>query len=234
MAVTGKKLTDQTADRIFQMIISEPGYGPGAKLPNEAELSQMFQVSRTTLREAVRSLVTQGYLEVRRGSGTFVADRTSIRQDIGLAQLSSVQMRLQELFEIRLMLEPSTALLACQRGTEEEIGYILKCGEQVAWQIHHGGDWDSADLLFHKSFVQASHNQFMEQLIPIINKAVSETWNMIGAYPQLPEMVLRDNELIMGFLRARDCQGTKIAMAAHLRHVISALNFGDTDFMNLL
>lgn len=234
MAQRERKLTDQTADRIFQMIISEPDYGPGAKLPNEAELSQMFQVSRTTLREAIRTLVTQGYLEVRRGSGTFVADRTSIRQDIGLSQLESVKVRLQELFEIRLMLEPATAMLACQRGTDEEIDYILQCGQRVAWQIEHGGDWDSADLIFHKSFVQASHNQFMVQLIPIIHKAVSETWNMIGSYAQLPEMVLRDNELIMGFLKDRDARGTKLAMAAHLRHVIAALNFGNTDFMAVL
>lgn len=234
MAQRERKLTDQTADRIFQMITSEPDYGPGAKLPNEGELSQMFQVSRTTLREAIRTLVTQGYLEVRRGSGTFVAERTSIRQDIGLSQLVSVKVRLQELFEIRMLLEPATAMLACQRGTEEEIDYILLCGERVAAQIHQGGDWDSADLLFHKAFVQACHNQFMEQLIPIIHKAVSETWNMIGAYPQLPDMVLRDNDLIMGFLRERDGRGTRIAMEAHLRHVIGALNLGDSDFMSLL
>lgn len=234
MGETGKRLTDQTADQIFQMIISEPGYGPGDKLPNEAELCQIFQVSRTTLREAIRSLVAQGYVEVRRGRGTFVTDRTSIRGDIGLGQLQSVQMRLQELFEIRLMIEPSTAMLACCRGTEEEIGHILRCGRKVARQIKHGGDWDSADLDFHRAFVQASHNQFMEQLIPILNKAVSDTWNMIGTYSELPQMVTRDNELIMSFLEARDPQGTRLAMAAHIRHVITALNFGNTDFMNLL
>ena len=97
----GTKLTDQTADRIFQMIISDPHLGPGQKLPNEAELCALFGVSRTTLREAVRSLAAQGYVQVRRGLGTFVTERTSIRQDIGLSQLESVRMRLQDLFEIR-------------------------------------------------------------------------------------------------------------------------------------
>ena len=92
-----KTLTDQTAEQLFQLIISHPELGPGARLPNEAELCAMFGVSRTTLREAVRSLAVQGYVEVLRGKGTFVCDRTSIRQDIGLSQLESVQVHLQDL-----------------------------------------------------------------------------------------------------------------------------------------
>lgn len=59
------------------MIGSDPAYRPGAKLPNEPRLCELFGVSRTTLREAVRSLAAQGYVEVRRGSGTFVLDRAS-------------------------------------------------------------------------------------------------------------------------------------------------------------
>lgn len=229
-----QKLTDQTADRLFQMIISDPRFGPGRQLPNEAELCQRFGVSRTTLREAVRHLAAQGYVEVRRGKGTFVADRTSIRRDIGLSQLESVQVRLQDLFEIRLMIEPNTAMLACCRGTKEEIDHIIRCADVVAERIRSGGDWDSADLDFHHAFVAASHNQFMEQLVPILNRAVSSTWRMVGSYPTLPEMVLRDNELIVGFLRAGDPQGTRLAMEAHLRHVIQILDLGKNEILSVL
>lgn len=229
-----KKLTDQTADQLFQMIISDPKFGPGVQLPNEAELCSLFGVSRTTVREAVRFLAAQGYVEVRRGKGTFVADRTSIRRDIGLGQLESVQVRLQDLFEIRLMIEPNTAMLACRRGTPEELNHIVHCAQVVADRIRSGGDWDSADLDFHHAFVAASHNQFMEQLVPILNRAVSATWRMVGTYPSLPDMVLRDNELIVEFLLARDAQGTRLAMEAHLRHVIRILDFGENEILSLL
>ena len=47
---TGKKLTDQTAEQLFQMMISDPELKPGAKLPNEGELCELFKVSRTTVR----------------------------------------------------------------------------------------------------------------------------------------------------------------------------------------
>lgn len=229
-----KTLSDQTAEQLFQFIISAPTLGPGAQLPNEAELCAMFGVSRTTLREAVRSLAVQGYVEVRRGKGTFVCDRTSIRQDIGLSQLESVQVHLQDLFEVRLMIEPNTASLACQRGSDEEIEHIVRCADKVAQMIHDGGDWGSADLEFHHAFVAACHNQFMEQLVPILNRAVDETLKMVGSYDFLPDMVLRDNQLIVDFLKNRDARGTQLAMEAHLRHVIRILDFGEREVLSAL
>jgi len=232
--IRGKKLTDQTAEQLFQMIISDPAFGPGAKLPNEAELCERFGVSRTTLREAVRHLAAQGYVEVLRGRGTFVCDRTIIRQDIGLGRLETVQVRLQDLFEIRLMIEPNTAMLACIRGTEQELEHIFHCARVVEERIRSGGDWDSADLEFHQAFVAASHNQFMEQLIPILNRAVNSTWRMVGTYSSLPDMVLRDNQLIVEFLKARDPRGTRLAMESHLRNVIRILNFGENQVLPYL
>ncbi len=230
----GTKLTDQTADRIFQMIISDPHLGPGQKLPNEAELCSLFGVSRTTLREAVRSLAAQGYVQVRRGRGTFVTERTSIRQDIGLSQLESVRMRLQDLFEIRMMVEPDTAMLACARGSDEEIADIIRCAREVEHNIHTGGDWAAADLVFHHAFVTASHNQFMEQLIPIINKAIADTWAMRGTHQLLPGIVLRDNEMLMDFLEKRDPQGAHDAMSIHIRHIINLLDFEPSETIRLL
>ena len=232
--ITSKKLTDQTADRLFQMIISDPELCPGSKLPNETELCALFGVSRTTVREAVRFLAAQGYVEVRRGLGTFVAPRTTISQDIGLPQLETVQVRLQDLFEIRLMIEPTTAMLACHRGTQEELDHIFHCADEVARRIRSGRDWDSADVDFHHAFVAASHTQFMEQLVPILNRAVTSTWRMVGSYPSLPDMVIQDNALITSFLRNRDPQGTRLAMESHLRRTIRVLEFGDNSVLSLL
>ena len=68
------KLSEQTSDRLYEMIVEERVYAPGSKLPNENELSEELKVSRTTLREAISFLVAQGVLEIRRGKGTFVAE----------------------------------------------------------------------------------------------------------------------------------------------------------------
>ena len=67
-------LSDKTADRIYDMIKEKDAFAPGDKLPNEIELSKILGVSRTTLREAVKILVTAGILEIKRGKGTFVSE----------------------------------------------------------------------------------------------------------------------------------------------------------------
>ena len=84
------KLSEQTAERLYDMIVDEGRYAPGSKLPNENELSDALQVSRTTLREAISFLVAQGVLEIRRGKGTFVA-QTLPTQAMDLTALSSLR-----------------------------------------------------------------------------------------------------------------------------------------------
>lgn len=69
---TDSRLFDRIADSILSMITVEQRFLPGSKLPNENTLSQELNVSRTTLREAIRILATGGILEIRRGKGTFV------------------------------------------------------------------------------------------------------------------------------------------------------------------
>ncbi len=218
-----QRLTDQTADRLLHMIDSNPAYPPGAKLPNEPRLCQLFGVSRTTLREAVRSLAAQGYVEVRRGSGTFVLDR-SPAPDIGLQRLECLRTRLRDLFEIRMMLEPQAARLACLRGTEEELQEIARRAECVAQAIREGKNFSQPEETFHQAFVAATHNPFMEQLLPIIHNALHEAWAALDVESLLAQPTLQDNELLMGFLRQRDEEGVQYAMAAHIRHTINLLD----------
>ena len=211
--------TDQTADRLLHMLHQYPA---GAKLPGEPGLCKLFGVSRTTLREAVRFLAAQGYLEVRRGSGTFVLDRPEI--DIGLSSLEGVQARLQDLFEIRLMIEPPTAKLACIRGSEQEIAEIIRCSEEVTQAIHENRDFSRQEESFHQAFVAAAHNPFLEQLLPVIHNALEEAWEAVDARSSLAQSTLEDNPLLLSFLRQRDGDGVQLAMAAHIRHTIHLLH----------
>lgn len=126
------KLSEQTSDRLYEMIVDEHRYEPGSKLPNENELSEALRVSRTTLREAISFLVAQGVLEIRRGKGTFVAeDLPAAGLDLtSLAGLRS-RVRAKDLFEMRLIFEPATVALACQRASDEELRQILKKAERM-------------------------------------------------------------------------------------------------------
>ena len=113
-------LADSTAQQIAKMIEEENRFSVGDKLPNENDLAAELGVSRSTLREAVKILTTNGILEIKRGKGTFVTSKTTIN----LEDLNDIASGLDDLFEMRLMFEPDCAYLAAKRATDEEIKTI--------------------------------------------------------------------------------------------------------------
>ena len=218
------KLSERTADKLYEMIVDDRRYEAGSKLPNENELSETLRVSRTTLREAISFLVAQGVLEIRRGKGTFVAeDLPAAGPDLtSLAGLRS-RVRAKDLFEMRLIFEPATVALACQRGTEEELRQIQKKAERMERVAAEGGDWPLADQEFHLAIIKASHNEYMRRLYPIINGAVNEIMQISQNRQHMQDIALADNRLILEFLLQRDEVGARHAMTIHMKHLINTL-----------
>ena len=201
-----KSLSQQTADRLYTMIVVEHRLSPGEKLPSEVELARELGVSRTTLREALHVLVSQKILEARRGRG--------------------VKGRLRDLFELRAIFEPSAARLACLRATEEEMADILARGEDVDRCIRLGQDRTEADREFHAAIVRATHNSFMMRLLPMINQAVAAAIASGQHKDQLAEDTRKDHALLMDFFRKRDAAGAGHAMAIHMHHSIDVMGLG--------
>lgn len=218
------KLSEQTSDRLYEMIADERRYVPGSKLPNENELSRALGVSRTTLREAISFLAAQGVLEIRRGKGTFVAESLPA-EGMDLTALAGVRSRVRakDLFEMRLIFEPATVALACQRAGDEELRQIRRKAERVEEVAAAGGDWPLADQEFHWAIIKASHNEYMRRLYPIINSAVNEILQISQNRQQMQDIALRDNRLILEFLLRRDEAGARYAMSIHMKHLINTL-----------
>ena len=218
------KLSERTADKLYEMIVDDRRYEAGSKLPNENELSETLRVSRTTLREAISFLVAQGVLEIRRGKGTFVAEDLPAA-GLDLTSLAGVRSRVRakDLFEMRLIFEPATVALACQRGTEEELRQIQKKAERMERVAAEGGDWPLADQEFHLAIIKASHNEYMRRLYPIINGAVNEIMQISQNRQHMQDIALADNRLILEFLLQRDEVGARHAMTIHMKHLINTL-----------
>ena len=218
------KLSERTADRLYEMIAEEQKYQPGSKLPNENELSAALNVSRTTLREAISFLVAQGVLEIRRGKGTFVSpDMPEEAVDLSVLQTMHSKVRAKDLFEMRLIFEPATVALACQRASDDELELIRKKAVRVETTAAAGGDWALADQEFHLALIKASHNEYMRRLYPIINSAVNEILQISQSRQMMQDIALNDNRLILEFLLARDEAGARYAMAIHMKHLIQTL-----------
>ena len=218
-----KSLSQQTADRLYNMIVAERRMEPGEKLPNEVELARELGVSRTTLREALHALTSRNILEVRRGRGTFVSPQIAHINDYGFSDLEQLRGQLRDLFELREIFEPRAARLACLRATPEEMAEILSRGQAVDQCIRAGRDRTQADREFHAAIVRATHNEFMMRLLPMINQAVEAAVVSGEHKDQLAEDTRRDHALIMDFFRKRDAAGAEHAMAIHMHHSIDVM-----------
>ncbi|WP_329237198.1 FCD domain-containing protein [Actinoallomurus sp. NBC_01490] len=118
-----RQVADELRSQIMRGILE-----PGVRLPAEAELTRMFGVSRSTVREALRALTSQHLVETRRGvqGGSFVAapDPAKLVEDVGGALgvlVATPQLGIGDLLEARLLLEPAAARLAAQRADEETV-----------------------------------------------------------------------------------------------------------------
>lgn len=111
----------------IKSMIEGGDFSVGDKLPNENDFASQLGVSRSTLREAIRTLTASGMLEIKRGKGTFVTANTIIES----SDISEISSGLDDLFEMRLMFEPDCAYYAALRATDDEIETICKYGEAI-------------------------------------------------------------------------------------------------------
>ncbi len=224
MITNDKNLGQQISDRIYHKII-KGDFAPGSKLPNEIDLSKEFNVSRTTIREAIRTLSTQGILQVKRGSGTYVVPDADKFNRTAFNDFEHVKMRLKDLLEMRLIIEPECAALTCMRASDAEIDYILEQGAKVSTKINDNTDeWVMANHHFHDAIAKASHNDMMRQFIPILTQSINEVVKLMPEQDELEENTIIDHALIMEFIKARNPDGARSAMKIHTLHMIETLN----------
>ena len=220
--MNNKMLSQSIADTILSMITIEKRFTAGDKLPNENELSAELNISRTTLREAIRILVAYNILEIQRGKGTFVT-QTAFEKEPYLGRLSDIKVNAKDLYEIRLIFEPEAAYLAAIRGTDAEIKRILEYGERIEQEIKAGQDRTDNEHSFHKAIAQATHNEFMNQLMPILYQAIAKGVTLSAMSQKAVLDTVGDHRMIMDFLEQRNAEGAKNAMRIHIMHAMREL-----------
>jgi len=218
-----KSLSQSVADDILAMINIDKKYDIGDKLPNENELSKELKVSRTTLREGIRILTTHNILVIKRGKGTFVTNHEKLNGDFGLEEFSTFKMNVKDLYEMRLIFEPQTAYYAAIRATDKELDRILYYGKLEEEKILNKVDRTEAEQAFHKSIAKATHNEFMNKLMPILYKAIDKGVILSYENETIIGDTLNDHHMIMEFLEARDAEGAKTAMKLHILRAMRGL-----------
>ena len=224
--VNHKLLGEHVESQLKEYILTTP-VNVGDKIPTEFELADMFGVGRSTIREAVKGLVTKGMLEVRRGSGTYVISTQTLDEDpLSLSRYSDKYKLALELLDVRLMLEPEIAALAALHSTEEEKVRLVTLCEAVEENIRKNENHLPNDVKYHEYIAKCSRNRVVETLIPIISTAVITFGNL--TYRKLLDETVRSHRSILNAILAGDSVGARCAMVSHLsfnrEYLRSALN----------
>lgn len=218
-------LPQKAADAIIRLIQTE-NYTAGTKLPNEYELSHMLNVSRNTVREAIKLLVSRNILEVRRGAGTFVSDKQGLGDDpLGLSMIVDQSRLYRDLMQVRLLTEPKCAAFAAQYATSEDIGKLQHLVSELEKLLSKNALYTVNDAAFHLCISQCSGNMILYNInTAIYNKLTQQdTLNRISDNLQL----FNDHLRILQAIQLHDSCGAYDAMLSHLMHHQDQLSNAD-------
>lgn len=163
-------VTDAVVQRIVEYIRSAK-LGPGDKLPSEKDFLSCLQVSRPSLREALRSLAATGVIEMQPGLGTFVAKPSlvALLAHGPLPSLLATTEDVREFVEARKALEPELVALAASRATPSDMAAMESALERVEQTLQAGEPDDGPLLDFHTALFESAHNRILlEMALPII------------------------------------------------------------------
>jgi len=214
-----RRLSDRVADEILASIRSQQ-LATGDKLPSERELGEQFQVSRTVIREATRTLAARGVIEARAGVGLAVAriEASSVAESMTLFIEGRGGIAYERVHEVREAIEVSVAGLAAERASDEEIAALAAAHAELAAMLERGEDISEADVEFHRALARMTHNELFVIMLDSIGDVLLEirrrSWDTPGEAPK----TLRHHKRILNAVSRHDPEAAAKAMEQHLTH----------------
>lgn len=204
--VKNNSLADKVANEIVRTIIGKE-LKAGDKLPNEFELAKALGVGRSTVREAVKTLVSRNVVEIRRGSGTFVSVQSGVSEDpLGLEFLGDSARVRMDLLKMRWMLEPRLASLAAANADEQDAERI----QQACRACEEAEDYAAAYQQLHAAVAGASGNTVAPNLIAVLGQL-----RLVPDAQERAQLVESQREIARAVC-AHDGAGAYDAMVLHL------------------
>lgn len=216
--ITRKKTYELVAERLLAEI-GERRLRPGDVLPTERELTQEYRVGRSSIREALRMLESQGLIQSH-GSGVFaIAEfRNPLNQSLNLL-LSLDESSLSELYELRKVLEGEFAALAAERRGDEDLGRMLSAVQEMRDGLESEQRYIEADVRFHLAIADATKNRvavhMMQALRELFHRALSSVYHIPGS----AATSLEQHQLILDAITAGRAQDARTRMREHLLRV---------------
>jgi GntR family transcriptional repressor for pyruvate dehydrogenase complex len=226
--ITRTTVAAEVAEQLMATIKAD-GLGAGEKLPSERRLSEMLQVGRSSVREAMKILEGMGFVN-RTTLGTIVCDQETTYEKLGI---DARHTEIHEVIETRRLVEIQFAGLAAERANSEDIEKIEKTLEGLDLSEDIKTYW-SRDMAFHQAIVEAGHNAVFSRIYQIISFLLFKTHNyhsLLYRYGVVTDeeikrrrgITLGEHEKILDAIKNHNSKAAKRAMTNHLNRVEETL-----------
>ncbi len=212
------KVYEGVARQIERLILKK--LHPGDKLPSERELAETLAVSRSSIRDAIRSLELMGMVEPRQGAGTMVREISS--QSVANPLLNALKRReemISELLDFRKILEPPLAARAATHASSDEISEMEDILGRQEQKLRDGEGTIGEDSEFHYAVAMASGNSVVLKVLDILMDLLRDTRERTLQVEGRPQKSLAGHRRILAAIKRHDAESAKAAMRRHIEDV---------------
>lgn len=220
----GIKLYEDIASRMIARI-HDGTLQPGDRLPSERTLAEKFGVSRTAIREALRSMEMMGCVESRVGEGTFIKlpSLSNIVDPFSMV-ITRYGRSDADLIEVRLILETEAAAMAAQRRSDAQLRELKQAVDDMCADIESGGSGVAAEERFHSILAEACANEAMHLMLNMCAGLLSAVRPIAQSIKSAPRIALKDHISICDAVEAQDDRLARKLMRTHLNRALRYMN----------
>jgi DNA-binding FadR family transcriptional regulator len=223
--VKRQSLVDTVSERI-QAVIKDGHYGPGDRLPTEAELVKQLQVSRTVLREAVGRLEVMGLVAVRGSRGMFVGEPGSLLSCVKLVRnaMAISPRELIKFTEFRRAIECDAARQAAAKAGPKDLADLEELCQQVRRPDLSHLEAFRIDFRFHRKILELTGNELTCNVMDVVQEFVMASIREGAAHRRVAEVTYQGHKAILDAIKGHDPDAAEKAMRDHLDAVLASLH----------
>jgi len=216
------RISEKAVEEI-QKIIVEEDFAPGSKFYSEHELAHMLEISRASVREALRMLEVAGRVTVKQGKGIYIADTEQKEYEAFVQWLRSNKESVFDHFEVRLMLDPQAASKAAKNATKADIDQMKAVCKDFSDRVTQNNiaGLISCDEEFHLALANATKNKTLFYVTKTMTQTLHEGWISTLHIPERAAKTCLEHEAIIQAVEEHDEQLAEKLMIAHLQNAIA-------------
>jgi GntR family transcriptional regulator, transcriptional repressor for pyruvate dehydrogenase complex len=215
--VERKKLYESIVEQMRNLIESR-AWKPGERLPSEREITQMLNVGRTSVREALRILEALGYIDIRPGDGSYVRNTVDFTASLQ-KMLEAVQVDdlFVEILEARELLEAQIAFLAAENVSSNEVADLEAIVDRQERSIQEGLDGMDENIEFHMRLTEITGNRVLVEMQKFLFKLAHTGIQNLFQISGLPQESVRQHREIIAAIREHNSATAQKLMVNHVR-----------------